>query len=199
MTRRPLPLSRAAVRRWIAAWLLAAVPLYGLGGLAAQLLGPLHVHATGRLPTDPTRVAMATRWLARIDHAIDHLLGHAHDADGLHVRAGSTGRILSHHPPDRGAHAAGRAHGHDAATTHAHAHEAALRHHHDPDDPAVVVVGDAVSDDDAPGVGWAWQVVAPGSRPLVVAAPAAARRWRAADAPRLDGRPLDRLERPPRA
>ncbi|MEI7446560.1 MAG: hypothetical protein WCK28_16850, partial [Burkholderiales bacterium] len=183
-SRRPI---RLAPRAWVAAWLLVLLPLYGLGGLATQLLGPLHVHA--RVQKAQPAPSTLDRWLVRIDHmvdhVVDHLLEHAHPAGTRHA--------LARPQDDRAVNDDVR------AAAHAHAHARAERHHHDPNHADVFAVAEPERDDGTGTSGWAWQVVAPGSASGALPERTDAGRWPSAPADALDSRPPERLERPPRA
>jgi hypothetical protein len=159
----------------------------GLGGLATQLLGPLHVHA--RVQKAQPAPSTLDRWLVRIDHmvdhVVDHLLEHAHPAGTRHA--------LARPQDDRAVNDDVR------AAAHAHAHARAERHHHDPNHADVFAVAEPERDDGPGTSGWAWQVVAPGSASGALPERTDAGRWPSAPADALDSRPPERLERPPRA
>jgi hypothetical protein len=170
------------MRAWVAAWLLAALPLYGLGGLAAQFLGPLHVHAPAAGPDARHLAWTPGRWLATLDHALDHavehLRGHAHPTATVPV-----------------------APRHGAASVHddGHAHATARRHRHDSQDTDVLTVAETDHEAGPSSAGWAWQLLAPGAGGLPAPDRVAAERWSIPTVERIASRPPDRLERPPRA
>jgi hypothetical protein len=171
------------MRACVAAWLLAALPLYGLGGLAAQVLGPLHVHAPAAAPDVRHLAWTPGRWLATLEqalgHAVEHLRGHSHPTAAVPVDA---------------RHGAA-----SAARDDAHSHATARRHRHDSQHADVSTVAEADHEAAPSSASWAWQLLAPGACGLPAPDCVDSGRWPTQIADRIVSRPPDRLERPPRA
>ena len=159
-------LAHRSLPRLALIWVLAvALPVHGLSGLLAQMLGAEHRHAAVAQPGEEG-AWNPKRWLRAVigDGAMDLI-------DAVHEQQrGGPMRLPVAQAPE--VHA-------PAAAGHVHAHGLFQRHHHDAADGSVVSLGVKESGQDAPGGAAASDL---GSSPFLLPVAPAAAAWIPGDA-----------------